>query len=387
MGSGDTIQFYSELPVWTKAFNELFSDKNNFQKVPSNWHVIVTDIKGSTKAVESGRHEEVNLIATGCIIAALNIARENGFTVPFFFGGDGATLIVPDAILDQVLLALNEHSKNALANFNLNLRVGSLPVEHVYEHQHELLIAKAKLNDVLNIPVIIGKGLVYAEDVIKGDEPQVEEPSTRDANLNLEGMECRWDRVKPPENTSEVVCLLLIATDTNHQASIFREVLEKIDEIYGPQHQRKPVSTERLKLKATFNKIATEMKAKTGGFSTRYLVKNLLLTLFGSFYFQFDKQGKHYINRLVELSDTLVIDGRINTVISGNTIQRVELTKVLDEMEAAGKIIYGLSISQECVMSCYVRNRDDDHIHFIDGAGAGYTQAAVVLKRKLSVSG
>jgi hypothetical protein len=34
-------------------------------------------------------------------------------------------------------------------------------------------------------------------------------------------------------------------------------------------------------------------------------------------------------------------------------------------------------------MSCYVRDRRDEHIHFIDGIGGGYTMAATVLKKKL----
>ncbi len=46
-------------------------------------------------------------------------------------------------------------------------------------------------------------------------------------------------------------------------------------------------------------------------------------------------------------------------------------------------IINGLHICRESVMSCYVRDRSDDHIHFIDGIGGGYTQAATVLKKNL----
>jgi hypothetical protein len=33
-------------------------------------------------------------------------------------------------------------------------------------------------------------------------------------------------------------------------------------------------------------------------------------------------------------------------------------------------------------MSCYVRNLNDRHIHFIDGAEGGYTKAAGVIKQK-----
>ena len=85
-----------------------------------------------------------------------------------------------------------------------------------------------------------------------------------------------------------------------------------------------------------------------------------------------------------ELSDTLTIDGRINTVIAGTAQQRQQLTAELDRMEATGAILYGLYATSASIMSCYVRNREDQHIHFIDGADGGYTHAATMLKRKLS---
>ena len=83
------------------------------------------------------------------------------------------------------------------------------------------------------------------------------------------------------------------------------------------------------------------------------------------------------------MSDTLVIDGKINTVISGNKEQRQALQQYLDELEAAGEIIYGLHVSNASVMSCYVRDMKDGHIHFVDGSDGGYTQAARVIKAKL----
>ena len=37
-------------------------------------------------------------------------------------------------------------------------------------------------------------------------------------------------------------------------------------------------------------------------------------------------------------------------------------------------------------MSCYVRNLNEEHIHFVDGAEGGYTKAAGMLKRKYNLS-
>jgi hypothetical protein len=83
------------------------------------------------------------------------------------------------------------------------------------------------------------------------------------------------------------------------------------------------------------------------------------------------------------MSDTLVIDGRINTVISGTAQQRELLETALSKIERDGEIFYGLFVSKESVMSCYVRNMNDRHVHFVDGAEGGYTKAAGVIKQKI----
>src|SRR5205085_2077530 len=96
-------------------------------------------------------------------------------------------------------------------------------------------------------------------------------------------------------------------------------------------------------------------------------------------------KGKQYLESLVAMSDTLVIDGKINTVMSGTGAQRNQLEKFLNELELAKEILYGIHISKASVMSCYVRNMDDGHIHFVDGAEGGYTKAAKILKAKLGL--
>jgi peroxiredoxin len=82
----------------------------------------------------------------------------------------------------------------------------------------------------------------------------------------------------------------------------------------------------------------------------------------------------------------LVIDGKVNTVISGTAVQREKLQAALNKLEQEGEINYGLYVSRESVMSCYVRNLNEEHIHFVDGAEGGYTKAAGMLKRKGNLS-
>ncbi len=379
-----TSRFYSDLPLKSGALSALLADQTQFAAVPRDWQVLLTDVRGSTRALGDGKHQAVNLVATGSIIAALNIGHRAGVALPFFFGGDGATLLAPPALAARIEAALLKHRENTSANFDLDLRVGRVPVADLHAQGAELLIAKTDVNGQgLVIPLALGDGLQLAERIVKGEDFGAA-PTPADATLDLEGMECRWDAIRPQASTQEIVCLLVIVRRADRQSAILSAVLARIEEVYGSLTVRNPVSKTRLKLKPTLFKIATEMRAKLGRFALGYLLGQWLYTLIGPLYFALSKDGARYLERVVQLSDTLMIDGRVNTVISGTAAQREALGSALRIMEDRGDIRFGLQICAASVMSCYVRDRQDQHIHFVDGLGGGYTQAAGMLKRKMA---
>lgn len=378
----DSDHFYSNLPLNDMPVSHLVANEQFFFTAPEDWHIVITDIKGSTRAVKDGWHQAVNLVAAGSIIAALNLAKKAETSIPFFFGGDGATLLAPPSLLGPIMGALHVHRENTLRNFGLELRVGHVPVAQAYQDGQRLLIAKARLEEAFDIPLVLGNALKYAERIVKGEGFNPFKPAG-ETPLDLEGMECRWNAVKPPKNLDEVVCLLAEARDEARHGAVFQKVLAAIDAIYGPKPRRNPISEPMLRLQATLGKINTEMRAKLGRFNLAYLLVNFLFTLFGFIYFRYYKNGRLYLQKLAERSDTLVVDGRINTVISGTRTQRQQLTAVLEQMEKAGELFYGLHACPESIMSCYVRDRHNLHIHFVDGAGGGYTKAAGVLKGKV----
>ena len=377
--------FYSRLPVNEIPLSDLLTEEHLFFRVPENWYVVITDIRNSTIAIQQGLHETINLVATGSIVAILNIAYKADLTVPFFFGGDGATFIIPPSIFDASIHALLLHRKNIKTTFNLELRVGHISVAEIYEQQEQLNISKLRTSSLFAIPVVLGNGLTYAEKKIKGPDYMFAETPISQEEPDLSGMQCRWDRIKPPEDDFEVVSLLVIARDGVKQSQAFKKVIDKLDDIYGGLQKRKPISVNKLKLKGTLAKIGMEMRTRLGRFNTFYLLTNWVKSSLGYFYFK-TKKGMVYLMNLVEMSDTLVIDGKINTVISGTSKQREQLEAALDKIEMNGEILYGLYVSKESVMSCYVRNMNDDrHVHFIDGVEGGYTKDASILKKKISL--
>jgi hypothetical protein len=239
--SANNDQFYAGLPVNEIPLGDLFINESLFYNVPENWHVIITDIKSSTAAVMAGKHENVNLVATGSIVSALNIAFKADIAVPFFFGGDGATFMVPPSILENVMQALALHKDNTLKTFELELRTGVIPVKQIYDAGYKLRISKFCCSGNFAIPIVLGNGLSYAEKEIKGNDSLISYQS-QTAELDLRGMQCRWDKIPPPEDYEEVLTLLVLALHEQEQPKVFRDVICHIDRIYGNTKERQPIS-------------------------------------------------------------------------------------------------------------------------------------------------
>lgn len=380
--SDNTDHFYANLPVNKMALAQLLLHHDLFKPVPADWQVIITDIKNSTAAVKSGQHENVNLIATGSIVAVLNIAFKANILVPFFFGGDGATFIVPPGMVSEVMKSLLKYRENTLKGFNLDLRTGIMAVNQIYAAGHHLQISRYNSNETFSIPIVLGDGLAHAEQLIKGENYLLATQEIAASEIDLSGMQCRWDKIEPPENSEEVVTLIVVAQQCEQQATVFSKVIQHLDQIYGAPEKRQPISVPKLIFRTSFNSLGKEVKHRFGKIRVFEFIKSWLINIYGYIYLR-TASGKKYLKQLVEMSDTLVIDGRINTVITGTARQRLALQTELDKLEQNNEILYGLYVSGESVMSCYVRDLEDDHIHFVDGAEGGYTNAAGVLKQKI----
>lgn len=383
------MNFYKKLKTISLPITQVLEEKY-FSEFPPHWHVIISDVKNSTAAVTAGRHNDVNLVAAGSLIAALNVARAHDIEIPFFFGGDGGTLIVPEDILPEVITGLQIHNVNSIKNFGLEMHIGSMPVKEIIESGHFIRIAKTNQGSSFHKALIIGDGLQYAEKMIKSSMINDPVEVLENDSLNLTGLECRWDRIKPPEEQNEVVCYLVEAVDPAKQLQVFKAVLSKADEIYGSEENRNPLSIDRLKLLLNFQKIRNEMMAKYGKWKIGRFILAFFKTFIGKFYFRYNLKvnnlrGRAYLAQLISNADTLIVDGRINTIISGKMDKRLLFTEFLNKLEKQGELIFGHHISNESVMTCYIQDRNAKHIHFVDGADGGYTEASRELKRKLQI--
>lgn len=377
-------QFYKNLRPFKGTLIELLGDDTYFVDVPKSWHVVVVDILNSTSAVNAGNHHQVNLTATGAIISVLNAIRKvkSSNEIPYFFGGDGATFIVPSSLLNKIIHVLENYRIHIKRKIELVLRVGEIPVSKLIESEVQLKIAKHRLTDKLSIPIVLGDGLKVAESIIKSSFKEEETTAFDETLLNLEGMECRWDQILPDQQQTKVVCLLLDASLEKDQRNVYKKVLAQMDEEFGKFENRQPIKSNNLKLDPNPTKVWEEMKIRLTSTSWMYFFKSWLKSNFGRIYLNLTSSGKQYLSQIEQLSHTFMLDGMINTVFTAEQKSIDRFIAFLDEMERDKKLIYGIHVTHASVMSCYVLDRRTTHSHFVDGTEGGYTSAAKMFKIK-----
>ena len=386
----DTRHFYRELPRHDKGLAALLADGDAFRDLPADWSVVMLDVEDSTGAVAAGRHHEVNLAATGGIVAVMNVvhAEADDLEVPYFFGGDGATFLVPAATLDPLLEVLDRYQRHVARTLALTLKVGAHSVSGAYRTGHAIRVARLAVNAHLTLPIVLGTGVKYAERAIKraldidggdgdgGDRPLSLPP------VDLTGMECRWDEVPPPRDRQRVVCLLVDCPDDARQGEVYAAVAKTIDAAFGAHELRHPISGAKLKLDLAIAKTRQELSVRLGRYTLWRLAREWLVTAIGPLYFRLTKAGRAYLIEVVELSHTLMLDGTFNVVLTGTQGQIDTLVAHLDAEEARGRLRYGMHVTHAALMSCYVVDRVHEHAHFVDGTEGGFTSAARVLKGK-----
>ncbi|MCL1473410.1 DUF3095 domain-containing protein [Argonema antarcticum] len=389
-----TENFYSDLPSF-KNFLDI-TDSERFVSVPDDWYILITDIVGSTKAIEAGRYKDVNLIGACCIIAILNIAGER--EVPFIFGGDGASILIPPSLLVEAKQALLGTQYFAKQEFNMDLRLGIVPVLAVTEAKYEVKIAKLKVSDTYSQGIFTGGGLTYATQLTK-DSATAKIYNIKNIGIpdkaDFSGLNCPWEDILSQHG--EIVSLMVMATvnDSQKENYVYRAVLEEIYQIYGRSENFHPVIPENLRLTLKNKNIYSMVKIN--GQHINYLQKFVLVIvikikmLIGAVLMRLKiKLGKVdwelSKNGLVANTDYRKFDDLLRMIISGNMTQREKLVTYLEKNYRAGKLVYGIHVSDRVLMTCLVPVGVGREVHLVDGADGGYALAAKDMKARINLA-
>ena len=390
MGSS-SANFYRELPV-LERFHDV-ADPTVYAPVPDDWYVIITDVRGSTKAIEAGRYKEVNVLGAASIITVLNAVGDR--ELPFAFGGDGATLLLTANELDRATSALLGLAATATRVFDLELRVGVVPMRDVTNAGHDVRVARLALSSDIVLAMFWGTGVGFAEELVKGAQTQAAytlQPTSAAAHPDVTGLECRWQPI-PSRNGSMVSIIVLArAEDEQERANTYRSVLEEFEQVVPQQKDARPVRESGLQLAVQPQAFEPETRVRTGesdglrhmAHKTFARVENTVgrfLMQKGKSFAGFD--GRKYPGVLSAHTDFRKFDDTLRMVVDLADDQREEFTQRLDVMYEQGDIFYGVHAASDALMTCLVWDRDRDHLHFIDGAEGGYAMAAKQLKAQM----
>ena len=155
--------FYQQLKPFMR-FSD-FTESENYADCPEDWYVVITDVKGATLAIERGDYKAVNALGVASIMAILNAVKSE--SIPFVFGGDGASFCIPPEKADVVRSALVATRIMADEQFDLDLRIGMVPVKTVIDAGEQMRIAKYQVSEHYQQAMFRGGSLGYAEALVK----------------------------------------------------------------------------------------------------------------------------------------------------------------------------------------------------------------------------
>ncbi len=384
--------FYRELePVG--AFAEV-GELQYYAPVPDDWCVLIGDVADSTAAIRDGRYKAVNMTGAAVITAVLNAAPD--VDIPYVFGGDGGTLVVPPSAEQAGREALARLQAHARDFFDLELRAGAIPVAALRAVNQDVRIMKLQLSEGNDLAMFAGGGLAFADLWLKraeDDDPIRIEPavSHQVRPPDLDGLSCRWQPLKSQRGMILTLITVGAGRGAAGERAHFRSVTGALVEILGaPLELAAPVSDASLEFQFPPAGLVLEARATAGRKwplrRKAEIVAQAVLqwwcerrnTRIGYY------DAPAYRREMRHNTDFQKYDGMLRLVLDVTAEQATRIDIYLRAEHEAGRLNYGVHLAPEALMTCVVFSlKDSRHIHFIDGASGGFAMAAVDLKKQL----
>lgn len=379
------MDFYRDL-VPFKSFTDI-SNPRNYQPIPNSAVVILADIRGSTKAIKEGRYREINTIGASCIASVRNNLDRRDLA--YVFGGDGASFVVDEADRVIVVRALLEVQAMAKQNFNLELRVGVVPISTIRNQGRDILLGKYELVPGQFLAVFCGGGLSLADALVKSDSQYLVRASGPVGEPNLQGLSCRWEPLRSRHGHMLSLIIQTQGSIGQGDLNLYQDILIQIQKILGTSlGSLNPVQITNMRLRwiphsgsieagLTSTK-GTYLLKRAKVFLSSAFVKFLVTTNIpmGTF------RGDRYMQETSSHADYKKFDDMLRMVLDCSKENGDRVIALLEELRSANKIYYGFQKSEEALMTCLVFSSVDDHVHFVDGANGGYALAALAMKEQ-----
>lgn len=384
------LSYFKDLPTFNKF--SAFVNANNFSPAPDNWLVVISDVIDSSFAVANGRYKEVNIVGASCITSVNNAL--SGCQFPFVFGGDGATLLIPAMYEETVKQVLINTRVLAQQEFQLDLRIGIVPISDIRKQGQDVLVAKFELSNGNVLAMFNGGGVELADHLIKADShahTYTLDTTESATPPDLTGLSCRWETLKP--RNDHMLCILIqpLSNEFDQRDLTYQTIMPLLMGIVGQEFQlASPVTQTNLQFKWPPQGIAIEAKISKG---TQPFWQRYLYLLFNSFIQaileKFDlKAGAYnapvYRNQLCDNADYRRFDDSLRLVLDCTNEQIEQIQQLLESHYQQGLLVYGLHKTDKALMPCMVSSLEkSQHLHFIDGNDGGFWSASIGLKKQL----
>ena len=378
------MEFYRQL----KSIDdfEQIQDLSFFTEAPSDWMVVLSDIKGSTQAVKQGRAKDVNLLGASIITLVTN--NTNQFNTISVFGGDGATLLMSVDEFAKLRPQLVGLMRLAQEKFNIELRIGGVPVSVLNQQGHKVWVGKYRLSPTTELAQFVGSGISRAETMIKSKAEGCEILSLGETwqEPNLRGLSCRMSRF--PNRKGTVLSLIAKGKTEAGSAWIRQSLVSELKKIlHGDFQSSNPVKESGLHWRWLPQTLKSEIKLQSRrpwqvfGVLLKALFANTLLRLnisMGGFV------PETYKKEVALQSDFKKYDDALRMVIDCSTEQTMAIKQILEQAYQKGLIFYGVHESDGAVVTCLTLTASaGQHVHFVDGEGCGYSMASIQLKEQM----
>lgn len=390
MDTSSSDHFYSALLPFS-SFSE-FADLDAYTPVPEDWVVMITDVRGSTKAIADGRYKDVNMVGAASITAVLNVCGD--IEIPFVFGGDGATLLVPASLRQPASDALLRLQASSDAMFGLPLRVGAIPVSDLRRLGTDIRIRKYELSPRNFLAMLSGSGVERADALLKDkadDNPYTLQAAGDIPPPDLEGLSCRWEPLVPEQGCMMNLMIQPLTAATETESTVLARILQDISGILGHGLEASaPANRFSLRFRWPPSGLRMEARATENGRGYwRHYLGLVLQTLVQAWCERFDKKAgpydaPAYREELRANTDFRKFDGMLRTVLDVTREQAAAIEAYLQAEYDKQRLIYGVHITDSALMTCLVFSLDQgEHVHFIDGANGGFAMAAVGFKQRV----
>jgi len=377
-----TSAWYGDLPV-QDGFSGL-TESDAYRPLPAHWFLAVSDIFGSTGLLADGMYKTVNTIGASVLAALMNAVGHRAF--PSQFGGDGAVAAFSSNDQNAVADALAAVSRWARDQFDVELRVAIVPVEHVRDAGRDVLVARYPASAHVDYTMFAGGGVSWAEQQMKRGLYCIE-PAEPGVAPDLAGLSCRWTPI--PSRAGAILSLVVAAkegADLIALGRVLKGLLAILDQLPDGGH---PIPAEGPGYQWPPEGLALEAKASLGDKSLSKRKFELLLETFLAWIFfktgikvgGFD--AGHYVKTTGRNADFRKFEDGLKITLDCSPHVKEQSLSCLDDAEASGIISYGLFEQDAALLTCIVPSvMEDDHFHYVDGAGGGYAMAASELKAK-----